>query len=428
MKDKVVRALQQYSMLNQGDSVIVALSGGADSVALLNVICSFKEKYNLKIYAAHLNHGIRGEEAERDENFCKILCDKLNVELFTKHINIRQLAKAQKISEELCGRNERYSFFEDLSRRLKAKIATAHTASDNAETVLFNLARGSSLGGISGILPVRDNIIRPLIYVTRAEVEQYCKENNLDYVTDSTNLTDDYTRNHIRHNVILPLKKINPNLEQAITRLSENAMQTSAYINTQTKNAIEQSRSKYGFLCKKLLSYDEVIVKTSIVMLCKKYADFSPEHRHIELIIKAMHSAGATELYNNCFAVVKQGVLRFDKIDNKNDTAFLRPFKSNDNFIFGKKSYSIKNNSLIEKRFKNAVFRTRKSKDTFECAGRNINKSLRKLMNELKIPSEKRDALLLLADGNEVLWCEEIGVSKTLYDLNICEENLLKCQ
>ena len=207
MKDKVVRALQQYSMLNQGDSVIVALSGGADSVALLNVICSFKEKYNLKIYAAHLNHGIRGEEAERDENFCKILCDKLNIELFTKRINIRQLAKVQKISEELCGRNERYSFFENLSRRLNAKIATAHTASDNAETVLFNLARGSSLGGISGILPVRDNIIRPLIYVTRAEVEQYCKENNLDYVTDSTNLTDDYTRNHIRHNGDFTLKK-----------------------------------------------------------------------------------------------------------------------------------------------------------------------------------------------------------------------------
>lgn len=142
MLNRVIATVEKYGLLEKGDSVIVALSGGADSTALLSVFVSLKEKYNLSIYAAHINHNIRGDEAKRDENFCKILCKKFNTELFIKRVDVPTLAKQQKISEELCGRNVRYAFFEELSQKLCAKIATAHTASDNAETLIFNIARG----------------------------------------------------------------------------------------------------------------------------------------------------------------------------------------------------------------------------------------------------------------------------------------------
>lgn len=122
---------------------------------MLSIFVSLKEKYNLSIYAAHINHNIRGDEAKRDENFCKILCKKFNTELFIKSVDVPTLAKQQKISEELCGRNVRYAFFDELSQKLCAKIATAHTASDNAETLIFNIARGASLAGLSAIPPKR---------------------------------------------------------------------------------------------------------------------------------------------------------------------------------------------------------------------------------------------------------------------------------
>ncbi len=145
MVDAVLRAVERHRMLDDGDSVIVALSGGADSVALLHVLISIKEKYHLTVAAAHLNHLLRGEEAERDERFCKILCENNNIPFYVRRADIGAMSKRLKISEELCGRQERYAFFGELSERHSAKIATAHTASDNAETLLFNLARGASL-------------------------------------------------------------------------------------------------------------------------------------------------------------------------------------------------------------------------------------------------------------------------------------------
>ena len=217
---KTEAAIKKYDLLSGGDSVIIALSGGADSVTLLSVLNSIKEKYNLKLYAAHLNHGIRGEEADNDEKFCKVLCENYNVQLFVKHIDVPKLCTEQKISAELCGRNERYKFFDELSAKLNAKVATAHTASDNAETLLFNLCRGSSLAGAAAIPPKRGNIIRPLITLTRNEIESYCAENSLSYVTDSTNMSDSYTRNKIRHKVIPALKEVNPQAESAMLAFS----------------------------------------------------------------------------------------------------------------------------------------------------------------------------------------------------------------
>lgn len=432
MNNQLIRTVEKYNMLQNGDSVIVALSGGADSVALLDALNSIKEKYNLTLYAVHVNHGLRGEEAQRDENFCKSLCEKYGVKLFVRHENVSELAKKYKISEELCGRNVRYSAFEELSEQLSAKVATAHTASDNAETLLFNITRGASLGGVCAIPPIRGYIIRPLIECTRVQIEQYCSEKNLDFVTDSTNLTDDYTRNKIRHNVIPALKEINPSFENSALRLSENAREISDYLSVMTDKAISESKCNYGYDCKTLLSNHNAIIKNAVAVLCKHCADFSAEQRHIELIIDIMRNGGAVNLTEKYSAVSKQGLLRFvfSKDENQLDEIKLG---ENIEFEYYGKTYRVtkdnsdkenKNSVNADSLNKNAVFRTRQSKDMFTYPKRKVTKPLRKVMNELKIPAEQRDKSVVLAVDNVILWCEGVGVSAqgTAYN----SENALK--
>ena len=419
MNNQLIRTVEKYNMLKNGDSVIVALSGGADSVALLDILNSIKEKYNLTLYAVHINHGLRGEESNRDENFCKLLCSKYGVKLFVRHENVSELAKKNKISEELCGRNVRYSIFEELSKKLSAKVATAHTASDNAETLLFNITRGASIGGVCAIPPVRKYIIRPLIECTRTQIEQYCKDKNLKYVTDSTNLSDDYTRNRIRHNVIPILKEINPAFENSALRLSENAREISDFLSIMTEKAISESKCNYGYDCKVLLSNHNAIRKNAVAVLCKRCADFSAEQRHIELIIDIMKNGGAVNLTEKCSAVSKQGILRFVFSSEENRLEEIKLYE-NTEFEYCGKTYRVikdksdkENKNSINADFlnKNAVFRTRQSKDMFTYPKRKVTKPLRKVMNELKIPSEQRDKSVVLAVDNIILWCERVGVS-----------------
>nr|WP_294370363.1 tRNA lysidine(34) synthetase TilS [uncultured Ruminococcus sp.] len=421
MLNRVTATVEKYGLLEKGDSVIVALSGGADSTALLSVLTSLKEKYNLSVYAAHINHNIRGEEAMRDENFCKILCKKFNTELFVKSVDVPTLAKQQKISEELCGRNVRYAFFEELSQKLGAKVATAHTASDNAETLIFNIARGTSVAGLAAIPPKRGNIIRPLIELLRGDIESYCKANNLEYVTDSTNLADDYTRNYIRHNIMPCLKRLNPSFERTALGLSESARESADFIKKCSENALNDCKCDFGYDCKKLLKLDKAVLKEMLFILLKNndYSSY-PERKTILLLCEIIKNGGSVELSKQCTAVSKQGILRFVCSENSADFKEI-PLKNNMTFSYDGKTYTVskitekstnQNNLVAEKWLgENAVFRTRRAGDRFTYPDRMVTKPLRKIFNEQKIPSEMRDRLLLLAVSDTVLWCENLGVS-----------------
>ena len=402
-------AIKKYGMLQKNDSVIVALSGGADSTALLNFLNSIKEKYNLTLYAAHLNHGIRGEEADNDEKFCKILCENYKIKLFVKHIDIPALSAEKKISEELCGRNERYAFFEQLSSRLNAKIATAHTAGDNAETLIFNLCRGSSLAGASAIPPKRGNIIRPLIELTREDVEAYCEENSLEYVTDSTNFSDEYTRNRIRHNIIPELKSLNPSVERSLLGFSRDASEAAGFLDGCADEALNSAKEKYGYNAQTLLSQNPAVLKAAIAKICKG-ENAGVERRHIDLILSALKNGGAVELKNGKKAVCAQNIFRIiGEKEEKN--GFFLEFNKNLTFSYLGVTYRAKAEENLLKS-KKMVFRTRKSGDNFTFYKRNVTKPLRRALSEQKIPSELRGSLLLLCDGSTVLWCSELGFSK----------------
>ncbi|MBQ7965865.1 MAG: tRNA lysidine(34) synthetase TilS [Ruminococcus sp.] len=420
MKHKLGAALDKYLMLDSCDKVIVALSGGADSVALLHCLNSVKELYNITLYACHLNHMIRGDEAERDEKFVRDLCSALGIELFVRKVDVVKLAQEQKQSLELTGRNVRYEFFKELSDKLSAKVATAHTASDNAETVLYNLTRGTAVTGLTGIRPVRDYIIRPLILCVREDIERYCDENNLQYVTDSTNLTDDYTRNNIRHNVVPVLKGINPDFMDAVSRMSDTMMDVKIYLDKISLIEIKNCKTDYGYDAKKLLDLDKAVLTHSLCMIAKNRGVVI-SNRHVELIIDALKNGGAVDLENGKRAVCKQGVLRIvdsslsESCDKADEVAF-----SGSGFAeyISKEELKNVNKKLLINCINcdiitdSTVIRTRKEGDTFTLCNRNVTKSLKKLFNELKIPAEKRSELKLIANGSNVLWIEGIGVSE----------------
>ena len=357
MTHKALSTCEKYKLLEDGGTVLVALSGGADSTALLHFLYSVKEKYNLTILAAHLNHGIRGEEADRDERFCKILCEKYNIPFYSKTLDIPALSKQRGVSEELCGRDERYAFLGTLAEAHNARIATAHNADDNAETLIFNLARGSSLRGAAGIPPKRGRIIRPLIEVTRAQIEEYCAENGLDFVTDSTNLGDEYTRNKIRHHVIPVLREL----------------KVSDYLDIQADAALTAAETDYGYFADRLLDNHPAVLKTAINILLKKYY-IQTDSKKLGLIADILRNGGAAELSReytavcrrNIFCIAGSGSPEMPEVELRGSVSF--------SFIDKLVAASIDNSN---KENKTLIFRTRREGDMFSFQKRNITKSLR---------------------------------------------------
>ena len=220
---KVLETISKYSLIQNQDKIVIGVSGGPDSVCLLYALNELKDKFSLKIYVAHVNHMLR-EEAELETKYVEKICANLNIQCFIKRIDILEESKKGKIGTEEAGRVARYNFFEEVLQKVGAnKIATAHNANDNAETVLMNIFRGTGVSGLKGIEPIRDGkFIRPIIECYRNEIENFCNENNLEPKIDKSNFENVYTRNKIR-NIVLPYIKeeFNPNIVKSINRLSE---------------------------------------------------------------------------------------------------------------------------------------------------------------------------------------------------------------
>lgn len=413
MESLVLKAIERYSLIDKSHNVTVALSGGADSVSLLNVLVSLKDKLNINVSAAHLNHMIRGEEADRDEKFAKICCEKLEVPFFCERIDVPKYAQDNKLSLEAAAREVRYAF---LRRVNTGVVATAHTASDSLETVIFNLARGSSLKGLCGIPAKRDIFIRPLILCTRAEVEKYCAEKGLKYVTDSTNLSDDYTRNRIRHNVIPVLKELNPAVEKAVSRTTEGLLEDERFLSSLADKFLSENVND-GLLDVSLLP-DPAVAKRVI----KKFTEtavggITLDNRHILEIYGICKDGGRVSLPNNMSAVVKNGLLSIEKNGIHSGSKHLYKVETehriNDLFTNGEKinNLLLKNSLDCDNIIGKSVIRTRMPGDSIRLAGKGCTKSLKKLFNELKIPQDERDTLPVMADDKGVVWIYGVGVA-----------------
>lgn len=429
INNKIEETLLKYNMLDNTDKIIVALSGGADSMTLLHFLLQYCKNKNITVMAAHINHCLRGDESKRDEMFVRDWCKKNNVTLYVKVADIKSIAKEKNIGLEECGREVRYEFLNQLCDKY-TKIATAHTASDNTETLLFRLSRGTGMKGACGIPPIRDNIIRPLVYVTREEIEAYCEKFSVPYVTDSTNLTTDYTRNKIRHLVVPVLKEINPSVNQSFARFMLSLSEDFKFIEDMTLEYKKLSIINNGYSSDKIRKMPPSLCSRVIFSICEDY-DIILDNKKYLLIKNILATGGAVELNKRYRAVCKQGLLRIvdcTKISNNIDINFF-----DNNVVFtDNKQYNInvlnisdykktsKINNLLFKNSldydtigKDAVFRHRKSGDKFLPISGNGSKTLKKYFNELKIPSENRDNIILLASGNNIIWIDGIGVSKS---------------
>ncbi len=293
--------------LLNAEKIIVGLSGGADSIALTHIL--FSQFGGDKLICAHVNHGIRGEEADRDEEFVRDFCRKYSIKLAVKKVNVPEIAASLSIGTEECGRKLRYEFFDSLVTSPSDLIATAHNADDNGETVLLNLARGTGLKGLCGIPSVRGNIIRPILNMSRAQIEEYCKVHSLAYVTDSSNNSDDYDRNKVRHRVLSSLKGLNSKTVENITRTTELLAVDNDYLECSARAELEKSRVKYGLDAVKLRSLHLALLTRVLIIFLAEFGLTRPENKHIAAAVDAVYNKKSVTLPPDIQLEVRQDTL-----------------------------------------------------------------------------------------------------------------------
>lgn len=414
MLKKVKEAIACFDLLQNAKHITVALSGGADSMALMCALLELKNELGIeKISAAHFNHQIRGQEALRDQNFVAEFCKKSDVELFFGSADVPAVAKTKGISIELAARKLRYEFFEGIDTDL---IATAHTASDNVETVLFNLARGTALSGLCGIPPKREKFIRPLIFCTRDDIENYCAQKGIAFVTDSTNQCDDYTRNKLRHNAVPVLKEVNSSLENAVGRMACTLRDDEDYLDNVAQDLFEKSLKDDALNISGFKSIHKAIMKRIIAKYCE-YSAVEVDNLHINQMCEIVLNGGKISLSGNNVAIAKNDILTIISANFKQRRVrFEVKIEQTDNNIFenNKKVHNLllKNILDYDKIVGRLVLRTRAQGDTIRLKNKNCTKTLKKLFCEYKIPLDERDSLPVISDDEGVVWVHKIGVAE----------------
>ena len=298
MKEKILETIKKYNMIENGEKVVLAVSGGPDSICMLDILNDIKNDetidINFEIVVAHVNHMIR-KEAEEDEKYVKKYCEEKQIEFYSKSIDVQKMANNNKIGVEEAGRKARYDFFDEILEKANAqKIAIAHNKNDKVETVLMHILRGSGINGLKGIEAKRGKYIRPLIEFERSEIEEYCSKKNLQPRIDKTNFENEYTRNKVR-NLLIPYiqKEFNPNLIQTIDRLSNLVAEEEKYMDKQVEKVYKEmliSESENEIQLRlKTFNIQEKVIKSRIILytITRLFGNSKGlEKIHIEDIIK----------------------------------------------------------------------------------------------------------------------------------------------
>ena len=334
LKDEVLNTIKKYNLIENGDKVVLGVSGGPDSITMLNILNEIKTEkiIDFDIFVAHINHGIR-ENAKIDEQFVIDFCNSKNIKCFTLHTNIKEISKKNKTGLEETGRKIRYDFFDEICAKTNSnKVAIAHNSNDSAETVIMNIIRGTGLSGLKGIEAQNGKYIRPLIEIERNEIEKYCEEKNLNPRHDESNDENIYTRNKIR-NIVIPYikKELNPNIIQTITRLSDIVKDDINYLDNQTKSAYNNMCLEENFLPENVYNNEK---KATIILDLKK---FNNENKAIQkrIILYSIY-----KLFGSTKGIEKIHIEDIIKLCNNNiGNKFLTPNKKTKIVIKNKKIY-----------------------------------------------------------------------------------------
>ena len=450
LEQKALCALRQYSLFSQGDRIAVGVSGGADSVALLRFLAALRPQFGWDLVVCHIHHGLRGAEADRDECFVRALAEQLGLPCAVSRIDAAALALRDHISVEEAGRMARYAFFAQTAGE-GGRIATAHTLDDSIETVLMNLMRGPGLRGLCGIPRIRGNIVRPLLDCTRAEVEDYLGALGQPYCTDSTNLTDDYTRNRIRHDILPRLCALNPNFPGAMARMLPRLAAQQALTDCLAAQSAQQLHAACGGLSRQGLSALPEPVCDRLLLRLLEQNRLPVSAAAVERMTETLRTGGKLDLAARSWFFVAQGDLAAVIYAPpggippvpvplpQEETPVILPFSPQKslkltlcNKIVANTSEKF-NISLLKyaidcDRIKGYSFmRTRRPGDTFIVGKKQL--SLGEAWAAAGIPALLRPALMVLADEQGVLWAEGIGSSsRAAVTENTKQYVIIECQ
>ena len=413
--------------------ILIGLSGGADSGALLYMLTLYSKESGAKIYAAHVNHGIRGAEADRDEEFCRKLCSELGVEFFSVKLDVPRIAEERGDSIETAARDLRYEFFDGLMAEHSIPIlATAHNANDNLETVIFNLVRGSSLTGMCGIPQTRacryGTVIRPILSMSKDEIYDFCHKNGLSYVTDSTNADTEYTRNMIRARIIPLLTEINSGAIKNASRLTASLRADSLCLESMKDMFLEGLCDENSVETEKINGSPDAISNRAIVELYKRVSDGSTlEYTHIDAVRKLCARSvphSSIDLPAGIVAVIEDGRVIFEPRKEKTEYSdYVFPLTEGENrisqtnceiiILYSQNAKIIYKNSILTsidsaKIFGSVYARSRRGGDKILSGG--MHKSVKKLMCEKKIPPELRQRLPVICDDKGILAIPAVAV------------------
>ena len=425
MKSKVLDFIRKKKLLKKGDSVVLGVSGGADSICMLKILSDAQKRRDISLYVLHINHQIRGAEADEDAAFVKRACTKFKVPHRVVSVDVPRIAEEQGLSLEEAGRMVRYQEFSDYAYEVGAnKIAVAHNSNDNAETVLMNLARGTGIKGLSGIAPKRKmedskgntiEVIRPILCLTRKEIEEYLKENEIEYRNDSTNDSTDYTRNKIRLEIMPILENINDNAMQNITNASNELANTTEYIEKDVEDAYEEFvTEKDGklFLSDKAFSLDPVVftgvIRKMIENTAGKLKDITRIHVGDVVSLSEKQVGKKIDLPYSIVAEREyEGISIYSEANEstsqEDEKEVIVSFEDDD---FDKENIEeLKYTKWLDyDKINDVVVRTQKKDDYIVIDDKGSKKKLKKYFVDEKIPRRDRDNVLLVADGSHILW------------------------
>lgn len=416
---------QLRQSVRPGETVCCALSGGADSVCLLRCLLELRQTLSITVTAVHVNHQLRGAESDRDQRFCETLCQKYGVVLHGYTVDVAAYAAREQISIELAARQCRYAAFAQVQADW---IATAHTASDNLETLIHRLTRGASLHGLTAIPPVNGRFLRPMLYVTREVVEAYLKQLEQSYMTDSTNLTDAYTRNRIRHQIVPVLRQLNPSVERTVSYTIRSLRREDDYLAQQTEEAYWQCRQGEHTLGG-LEQLHPALRFRCLARLLEEHA-LPYDAPLLERLEQLIQSGGRWNLSGNVYALAKPGMITIETLPERPQEPKPVPLKIGENRLYSGFVFTAKladgerwrKDRIVHEKFANYCLDYDKIKgNLFLCprpygariqlCGRTFTSSLKKCI-QASVPRERRSTLHTLMDDEGVVFAEYIGIAQ----------------
>ncbi len=429
-------ALDVYSMLDAQSGVLVGFSGGADSTALLYFMKKLCDERGLYLRALHVHHGIRGEEADRDAEFCRKICEYLNIDFTLEKVDIPSVAKEQGKGIEEAAREFRYNTFVKAVKtdsRLSC-IATAHNADDNAETVIFNLTRGSGIDGLCGIPPIREisgiSVIRPLIYASKRDIIGYLNEIGAEYIFDSTNDDTAYTRNFIRHEIIPRLEKVNPSFLDSVKRMTVNIREDAAYLDSAAEKFVLDNAANGRISAVLLCDAERPIAVRAVCRMFSSVSEKTLEKVHIDAVLSlaaANRNGSSVSLSGGIRAVIEGGQLYFTDEAECVPTSFeyqlhegVNCFKNPDFAVFVAKCGNMradlqKDNETLQNIYKLSIHtiissdkinlmsvRSRRDGDSYVFG--NMTRKLKKLYNDRGYSKKQRYETPIFCDEAGIVW------------------------